>query len=86
MSKIYEPVDLSLEIFKKRYALHENESWSEACERVGSHVASAEYGENVTKYKHIFSNMLKKNEFMPGGRIWYGSGRPKRANVELFCY
>src|SRR5579885_1543959 len=81
---LYNPQGLALELFKKRYALHESESWSEACERVGSHVAMAENGDNVPKYRQLFSDILKTNLFMPGGRIWYGSGRPKGQLLNCF--
>jgi ribonucleoside-diphosphate reductase alpha chain len=80
----YEPQGFALKIFKQRYALHENETWTEACERVGGHVATAENGENVPKYRALFSDVLKKNLFMPGGRIWYGSGRPKGQLLNCF--
>lgn len=80
----YEPRGFAQKIFKQRYALHENETWAEACERVGSHVAAAEVGEYVPKYKALFSDILKKNLFMPGGRIWYGSGRPKGQLLNCF--
>lgn len=80
----YAPTGLALEIFQKRYALHENESWDDACERVGKHIASAEKGENLLKYQEEFTRILRENLFMPGGRIWYGSGRPKGQLLNCF--
>lgn len=80
----YQPQDLAYDIFKKRYALHDQETWGEACERVGGYVATAENGENVGTYRNKFSQILKKNLFMPGGRIWYGSGRPKGQLLNCF--
>lgn len=67
----------ALDIFKKRYALHENESFEEACHRVADHMASAEAGENIKYWRDEFYNILSTQCFMPGGRIWYGSGRLK---------
>lgn len=84
MATTYEPTGFALEIFQKRYALHEQETWAEACERVATHVASAEQGEDLPKYKHLFSEVLRKNHFMPGGRILYGAGRPKGQLLNCF--
>jgi ribonucleoside-diphosphate reductase alpha chain len=83
-SDYYRPEGFALEIFKKRYALHENETWEEACDRVARHVASAESGENVSRYQTLFLHQLVKNLFMPGGRIMYASGRPKGQLLNCF--
>ena len=84
MTEIYEPTGFALEIFKQRYALHEHETWEEACDRVASHVAAAEHGDELSKCKLEFSEILKKNLFCPGGRIWYGCGRPKGQLLNCF--
>lgn len=81
---VYDPQGLALDIFRKRYALHEQETWLEACSRVGDAIASAEYGEQVPKFRAEFHDVLSKNLFMPGGRIWYGSGRPKGQLLNCF--
>jgi ribonucleoside-diphosphate reductase alpha chain len=81
---VYTPEGFALEIFKKRYTIHEEETWEEACDRVASHVASAEDGSNIPKYKNMFADILKFNLFMPGGRIWYGSGRSKGQLLNCF--
>src|ERR1700692_4798533 len=80
----YEPSGFALQIFKKRYALHDQETWEQACERVGTHVAAAESGDRIPKYKQEFTDLLKYNLFMPGGRIWYGSGRSKGQTLNCF--
>lgn len=74
---MYNPQGFPLQIFQSRHALHPEETWIEGCERVGHHVATAEVGPNLAKYCEAFVELLQSNEFMPGGRIWYGSGRPK---------
>jgi ribonucleoside-diphosphate reductase alpha chain len=81
---MYEPQGLALEIFKKRYTLHSNETWAEACIRVANHVAEAESGINVVKYRSEFLDILQQNLFSPGGRIWYGSGRPRGQLLNCF--
>jgi ribonucleoside-diphosphate reductase alpha chain len=80
----YEPTGLALEIFRKRYAISTTESFPEACARVASHVAQAEEGEARESYREAFREELSSNRFMPGGRIWYGSGRPKGQLLNCF--
>ncbi len=80
----FTPSDFALSIFRKRYALHEEETWQQAAERVANHVASAEQGSNIPKYNAAFSELLASNLFMPGGRIWYGAGRPKGQLLNCF--
>lgn len=80
----YQPEGLALEIFQKRYQIHKEETWQEACDRVASHVAAAEIGEDIVKWRGVFAESLKKNHIMPAGRIWYGSGRPKGQLLNCF--
>jgi ribonucleoside-diphosphate reductase alpha chain len=80
----YSPGGYALEVFQKRYAIHEHETFAEACDRVAYHVAQAERGENIMKYRGVFADLLKKNLFIPGGRITYGSGRPKGQLLNCF--
>lgn len=72
------------EIFVKRYTSHPTETWGDASLRVARHVAAAEEGAARPKFEKLFSKMIQDGLFMPGGRIWYGSGRPK-GNL-LNCY
>jgi ribonucleoside-diphosphate reductase alpha chain len=80
----YEPQGLALDIFRKRYAITEHETFAEACDRVAYHVAQAEQGENIAKWRGQFSEALKRNLFFPGGRIMFGSGRPKGQLLNCF--
>ncbi|MHA2045167.1 MAG: ribonucleotide reductase N-terminal alpha domain-containing protein [Candidatus Thorarchaeota archaeon] len=80
----YQPTGFAAEIFNSRYAIHENETWAEACDRVTNHVAMAEHGEERLKFQEETLDILKKNLFMPGGRIWYGSGRAKGQLLNCF--
>src|SRR5947207_835628 len=73
----FKPTGLGEVIFRERYARSPEESWQEACKRVAEHVAQAEDNGNFSKYSARFNRQLVTNKFMPGGRIWYGSGRPK---------
>jgi len=79
----YSPKGFALDIFNKRYAHHKDETWEKACERVANHLASCE-GENTPTFQTQFKNLLQKNYFMPGGRIWYGAGRPKGQMLNCF--
>lgn len=78
------PTGPGLDIFKKRYAISPEESWEQACRRVAKQVAMAESGELINKWEKRFESVLLDNLFMPAGRIWYGSGRPKAALVNCF--
>jgi ribonucleoside-diphosphate reductase alpha chain len=75
--------DLGTEIFKRSYAYDENETWEMASLRVAEHVAAAENGDKNKWFKR-FSREIIANRFMPGGRIWYGSGRPKAQLLNCF--
>ena len=82
--KKFKPEGFSNEIFKARYAFTETETWEEACERVARQMAMAESPENVEKYKNKFKDVLENNLFVPGGRIWYNSGRPEPQLLNCF--
>lgn len=72
---MYQPEGFSLTIFKDRYAFTEEETWEQACERVARQLTKAELPEKQQKYFEKFNNVLSNNLFVPGGRIWYNSGR-----------
>lgn len=74
---MYEPIGFALDIFRARHAAHDNETWEQACERVAHHVSNAEEGEKRDAWRERFAAVLKDNLLMPGGRIWYGSGRAR---------
>tara|TARA_B100001079_G_C16411193_1_gene516623 strand:+ start:8887 stop:10782 length:1896 start_codon:yes stop_codon:yes gene_type:complete len=80
---MYEPKDFAEIIFKQRYAITANETYEEACLRVAKHVAMAENGSSE-KYAERFSKAMVENKFIPGGRIWYGSGRMKGQLLNCF--
>ena len=74
-NKNFVPQGFSEVIFKERYSFTPEESWDEACSRVARQMALAEVPEKMKKYEEIFKEILVKNLFVPGGRIWYNSGR-----------
>jgi ribonucleoside-diphosphate reductase alpha chain len=80
----FSPTGLGETIFKERYARNSDETWEEACRRVASHIADAETNGKVNKYAEKFYEELVSNRFMPGGRIWYGAGRPKGQLLNCF--
>lgn len=81
---MFEPKGLSLDIFKGRYAFTDEETWEEACMRVSTQMASNESSDKVEKYKNKFNDVLVNNYFVPGGRIWYNSGRPNPQLLNCF--
>jgi ribonucleoside-diphosphate reductase alpha chain len=80
----FEPKGLGAEIFSDRYARSPEETWDQASRRVADHVAQAETNGMVKKYGDRFYEQLVSNKFNPGGRIWYGSGRPKAQLLNCF--
>jgi ribonucleoside-diphosphate reductase alpha chain len=79
----FHPVGLGETIFKQRYARSDAESWEAACDRVATHVAQAENGSRE-KWRGRFYGKLSEGLFVPGGRIWYGSGRAKGQLLNCF--
>lgn len=79
----FAPSGLGNTIFKDRYA-RQDETWQEACRRVASHVAQAEENGKAKIYGERFYQQLVSNRFNPGGRIWYGAGRPKAQLLNCF--
>lgn len=75
MNKLFSPEGFSLEIFKQRYAFTENETWLEACQRIAKQMAMPEFPDKQKNYEDKFNDILNQNLFVPGGRIWYNSGR-----------
>ena len=84
MTNYYQPSDFAAVIFSQRYSLNGEESWEEACKRVAGHIASAELNGSRTKWEDRFTDALQSAKFIPGGRIWYGSGRPKGQLLNCF--
>lgn len=82
--KNWSPEGFSLKIFKDRYAFTEEETWDEACWRVARQMALAEYPQKQKQYEHRFHEVLSDNLFVPGGRIWYNSGRSNPQLLNCF--
>lgn len=72
---MFKPSGFSEQIFKSRYAFTEEETWEQACERIAKQMALAETPDKQNTYKDAFNEILVTNKFVPGGRIWYNSGR-----------
>lgn len=73
--------DLAKRIFSTRYAIHPEESWEQASYRVATHVAQVEEDE---KWGSVFYDEIVNGRFMPGGRIWFGSGREQGQLLNCF--
>lgn len=81
---MFEPVGFGKEIFAKRYAIRPDETWPDGCHRVARHVSVAEEGAAAGVWEQAFFEELSENRFMPGGRVWYGSGRAKGQLLNCF--
>lgn len=82
--EVFQLDDLAQEVFKRSYAYNSDETWIEASIRVAEHVAQAEDPSLHNHWSDRFYNEIVTNRFMPGGRIWYGSGRPKAQLLNCF--
>lgn len=80
----FEPQGFARQIFSSRHAAYADEPWLDACKRVAWQVADAESGESRARWFAEFRDALSENRFMPGGRIWYGSGRPRGQLLNCF--
>lgn len=81
---MFTPTDYSEKIFKERYAFTADETFSEACHRVAEQMARAETPEKQKTYTEKFYHVLSDNLFVPGGRIWYNSGRSNPQLLNCF--
>lgn len=81
---MFKPTGFSETIFKNRYAYTEEETWEQACRRVAKQMAMAEKPEKAAIYEAKFFEDLANNYFVPGGRIWYNSGRPNPQLLNCF--
>lgn len=81
----YQPKGLAHEIFSDRYTIHPEESWENASRRLANHVASVEEPDQREYRADTFYDIIASNKFMPGGRIWYGAGRPRAQLLNCFA-
>lgn len=81
---MFEPTGLGRTIFQERYTNYPTENWDQASFRVAEHVARAEQNGNFRRWADRFYSEIVENRFMPGGRIWYGSGRSKAQLLNCF--
>lgn len=72
---MFQPTGFSKTIFQDRYALNSTETWGEATRRIAKQMSLAESADKQKPYADKFFEVLVSNKFVPGGRIWYGSGR-----------
>lgn len=84
MTQAYQPKGLANTIFSERYTIHPNETWENASQRLADHVSAAESGDSRQMVSEAFYEELVTNRFMPGGRIWYGAGRPRAQLLNCF--
>lgn len=80
----YQPQGLAKEIFDDRYTLYKGETWKQASKRLSDHVAKAEEENIRADISREFYDVISTNQFMPGGRIWYGSGRERAQLLNCF--
>lgn len=82
---VYQPKGLAAKLFDNRYTIHPEESWDNASRRLANHVAGTEDAGKRESVSDQFYDEISTNRFMPGGRIWYGSGRPRAQLLNCFA-
>ena len=82
--KVKQLNDLGQKIFEHRYAYPGETKYSDRCRAMAKHISSAEKDEEKESYERRFFDVLATGDFVPGGRIIFGSGR-SRQNM-LNCY
>ncbi|KKM27289.1 hypothetical protein LCGC14_1576180, partial [marine sediment metagenome] len=80
----YKPSGFALQIFRDRYTIHDQETFSEATLRLAEYISNAEQGASRKEYSRRFRDILLTNRFSAGGRIWRGAGRKKSAMTNCF--
>lgn len=80
----WRPDDFGLGQFKNSYAIAPTETWEQGAWRWANHVAAAESNGKRDAFARRFYGMISAGLFMPGGRICYGSGRPKAQLLNCF--
>jgi ribonucleoside-diphosphate reductase alpha chain len=78
----FNPSGLGLEIFQDRYTINPEETYEQAALRLSSFVSTQE--SNSKYWSAAFNEIIRTGAFMPGGRIWYGCGRPVSQLLNCF--
>jgi len=78
--------ELGQEIFETRYAYPGETKWAERAKSIAKTIASAERDEDKEKVEKLFYEAVGSADFIPGGRIIFGSGRNRGNHNLLNCY
>lgn len=84
MPDIFTPTGLGLSIFNERYTRVAEETWENGSHRVSRIVASGELNGRASQAEDSFFGEIHGGYFMPGGRTWYGAGRPVQQLLNCF--
>jgi len=74
---------LAREIFLSKYAAPGELEWEDCAKRVSKTIAQAE-NENSIEWQQKFYEVIESQDFVPAGRILYGSGRPRQNLLNCF--
>ena len=77
---------LGQEIFETRYAYPGETAWAERARVMARQMASPEKDDEKEKIEKKFYEALSSGDFIPGGRIIFGSGRNGGRHNMLNCY
>jgi len=71
------------EIFLDKYASPGETEWADCVIRVARYVSQAENSEQL-EWQEKFFDMMKDTDFIPGGRILVGAGKPRQSMLNCF--
>ena len=74
------------EIFMSRYAYPGETEWKERAKVIAKTMASAENDDEKERVEKWFYEAISSGDFIPGGRIIFGSGRNRGRHNLLNCY
>ena len=77
--------ELGQKIFEQRYAYPGEKSYADRCKVIARHISSAEADDDKEKFFSKFYDILNTGDFVPGGRILFGSGRNKQNMLNCYC-
>jgi ribonucleoside-diphosphate reductase alpha chain len=77
---------LGQEIFESRYAYPGETKWADRAKAISKVVAAAEKDEDKERTERAFYEAIASGDFIPGGRIIYGSGRNRGRQNLLNCF
>lgn len=79
------PNDFGGTIWRARYALPSENSWSDTAKRVADHVAQGEKEPIRAEWAEKYHDIMARGLYFPGGRVLHGAARQPGGLLNCFC-